>query len=267
MARARAATLSSDDAVTAEEQRGLLLAAATAADALLLPLLGCGVSLALFALFILATGNSPLAVFEQMIRGAFGTRFSIQNTLLRAAPLMLTALCTALPARLGLIVIGAEGALVAGGVGAAITGLALPDAPPLVAQLGMALAGMLAGALWIGAAGAPKAFRGDNETISTLLLTYIAIALLNHLVEGPMRDPASLNMQSARPTAEGARLEGWAGLAVVSGVSLGVVACFACFVLMESTVSGFSARVVGGNSRAARLGGLPVRRISVLTCP
>ena len=51
-----------------------------------------------------------------MYRGAFGTWFSFQNTLLRAAPLMLTALCTALPARLGLVVIGGEGALVLGGL-------------------------------------------------------------------------------------------------------------------------------------------------------
>ena len=57
-------------------------------------------------------------VYYEMYRGAFGTWFSVQNTLQRAAPLMLTALCVALPARLGLIVIGAEGALVLGGPGA-----------------------------------------------------------------------------------------------------------------------------------------------------
>ncbi|MFO7178304.1 MAG: ABC transporter permease [Pseudomonadota bacterium] len=266
MTRARAATLSSDDAAAAEEGRGLLLAVATAADALLLPTLGFAVSLALFALFILATGNSPLAVFEQMVRGAFGTRFSIQNTLLRAAPLMLTALCTALPARLGLIVIGAEGALVVGGLGAAMTGIALHDAPPLVTQLAMAVVGMLAGALWLGAAGALRAFRGVNETISTLLLTYIAIAILNHLVEGPMRDPESLNKPSTRPIAESAMLESLPGLDVHPGLLFGVLACLGCFVLMEHTVFGFSGRVVGGNPRAARLGGLPVRRLVVLAC-
>src|SRR5688572_16910892 len=62
-------------------------------------------SIALFGLFVALAGHDPVSVFAEMYRGAFGTWFSFQNTLLRAAPLMLTGLCTALPARLGLIVI------------------------------------------------------------------------------------------------------------------------------------------------------------------
>ena len=62
-----------------------------------------------------AAGADPLDVYHEMFRGGFGTWFSFQNTLQRAAPLMLTALCTALPARLGLVVIGGEGALLLGG--------------------------------------------------------------------------------------------------------------------------------------------------------
>ena len=70
-------------------------------DEVLVPAGGFVLSLGLFGVFIALTGNPPLDVFEQMYRGAFGTWFSFQNTLLRAAPLMLTGLCTALPARLG----------------------------------------------------------------------------------------------------------------------------------------------------------------------
>ena len=76
-----------------------------------------------------------------MYQGAFGSWFSWQNTLTRAAPLILTALCTALPARLGLVIIGNEGALVVGGVAAAAAGIAVRGAPPLVVQLAMAMAG------------------------------------------------------------------------------------------------------------------------------
>ena len=65
-----------------------------------------------------------------MYQGAFGSWFSWQNTLTRAAPLILTALCTALPARLGLVIIGNEGALVVGGVAAAAAGIAVSSAPP-----------------------------------------------------------------------------------------------------------------------------------------
>ena len=145
-------------------------------ESLAVPLAALLVSFALFGVFVAFTGSSPLDVYAEMYRGAFGTWFSFQNTLLRAAPLMLTGLCTALPARLGLMVIGGEGALVIRGVTAAAIGPALGGPPPPVVTLGMATGGMLAGALWIGGAGALRVLRGVNETISSLLLSYIAIA-------------------------------------------------------------------------------------------
>src|SRR5687767_8996349 len=147
-------------------------------------------SLALFGVFVSLSGHSALDVYAEMYRGAFGTWFSFQNTLLRAAPLMLTGLCTALPARLGLIVIGGEGALVIGGTAAAWAGLRFQGSGPYTVLIAMALAAMITGALWIGAAGALRALRGVNETISSLLLAYVGIALMNHLVEGPLKDPA-----------------------------------------------------------------------------
>ena len=129
---------------------------------------------------------SPLDLLLLMYQGAFGTWFSWQNTLTRAAPLILTALCTALPARLGLVIIGGEGALVLGGAGRRRRcAVRCRAAPPLVVQLAMVCAGMIGGGLWIALAGALRQYRGVNETISSLLLAYIAIALFNHLVEGP----------------------------------------------------------------------------------
>lgn len=146
----------------------------------------------LFSLFLVLQGKSPLQFLDLMVRGGFGSWFSIQNSLSRAAPLLLAALCVALPARLGLVVIGGEGGIVLGGVAAAGMGASFSAAPaPLVIIL-MALAGMIAGGVWIGAVGALRHYRAVNETISSLLMAYIAIALMNHLVEGPLRDPASL---------------------------------------------------------------------------
>src|SRR6185295_8354246 len=114
-------------------------------------------------------------------------------SLQRAAPLMLTGLCTALPARLGLVVIGGEGALYVGGVAAAAVASQMAGSGPYAVLTVMAVTSMIFGGLWIGAAGALRALRGVNETISSLLLSYIGIAVFNHLVEGPLRDPASLN--------------------------------------------------------------------------
>ncbi len=224
------------------------------------------VSVLLFGVFVALAGHNPLDVYAEMYRGAFGTWFSFQNSLVRAAPLMLTGLCTALPARLGLIIIGGEGALVVGGIAAAAAAVPLQGAPPVAVVAGMMLASMLAGGVWIGAAGALKSLRGVNETISSLLLSYIGIALFNHLVEGPFRDPASLNKPSTPPIGEANMLGNLPGLDVHVGLAFGVVGCIICYVLMEHTVFGFAARIVGGNPRAARLSGLAVPRLLIITC-
>jgi len=231
-----------------------------------IPLLALVLSLLLFGAFVVVAGHNPFDVYAEMYRGAFGTWFSFQNTLQRASPLMLTALCTALPARCGLIVIGGEGAFVIGGLAAAATGVALIGAPPLVVLVGMFIAGAIFGGLWIGGAGLLRVQRGVNETISSLLLTYIGIALLNHFVEGPLRDPESLNKPSTRHIGEPNMVGAIPGFDVHWGLIVGALACIEAFVLMKRTVFGFGAAIVGGNPRAARLSGVRVGRTVVITC-
>jgi simple sugar transport system permease protein len=176
---------------------------------------------------------------------------------------MLTALCTAIPARLGLVIIGGEGALVLGGLSAAATAVAMASAPPLAIAIGMMLAGFVGGGLWVGLCAGLRALRGVNETISSLLLNYIAIGIFNHLVEGALRDPASLNKPSTAPIGDGNALGHLPGMDVHWGLGFGIVACVATWALVARTTHGFAARVVGGNVRAARLAGLPVRRLII----
>ena len=139
-----------------------------------------------------------------MYTGGFGSSFSLQNSLQRATPLLLTALCVAIPARLGLVVIGGEGALVLGGLMAAAVAVPLLGLPAPMVWIAMGLAGALGGAICIGLVGALRHYRGVNETISSLLIAYIAIAIMNQLVEGPCATrPASTSprpCRSATPT-------------------------------------------------------------------
>jgi simple sugar transport system permease protein len=222
--------------------------------------------LLLFGVFVAFAGASPAEVYFQMFRGAFGTWFSFQNTMQRAAPLMLTALCTALPLKLGLVVIGGEGAMVLGGLAAASAGLTAGPHHPLVTAGLMAVAGFMVGGLWIGSVGMMRSLRGVNETISSLLMNYIAIALFNHLVEGALRDPSSLNKPSTLPIPDNAMLSPMPGMDVHWGLGYGLIACLLAYVLMHRTTFGFAARMVGGNLKAALLAGLKVRHIAVLTC-
>src|ERR687886_2818551 len=111
----------------------------TTLEAISIPIAALLFSLVLFGIFCTLAGANPFAVYASIYKAAFGNWRSFQNTLIRAAPLMLTSLCTALPARLGLVIIGNEGALVIGGIGAVAVGLALGSAPPIVVvQIAMA---------------------------------------------------------------------------------------------------------------------------------
>jgi ABC-type uncharacterized transport system permease subunit len=225
------------------------------------------VALALFGVFLLVVGANPLGVFADMASGAFGSWFSLQNSLSRAAPLMLTALCTALPARLGLVIIGNEGALLMGGLAAAVVGTTFTaDTSPWLALTAMLTLGAAAGAVWIALSGLLRQWRGINETISSLLLFYVGLSLFRHLVEGPLRDPASLNKPSTRPILDAHMLGTIPGTDVHYGLVFGVIACIAGYVLMEHSTFGFSARVVGGNLKTARLMGLPVTSLLIAVC-
>jgi ABC-type uncharacterized transport system permease subunit len=237
-----------------------------ALEAALVPIGAIIAATILFCVFLVALGRSPADFFELMWTGAFGSWFSLQNTLTRAAPLLLTALCVAVPAQLGLIIIGGEGALVLGGLAATCAGLALAGWPPLAVQIAMALAGAAMGAVWIGLTGLLRARRGINETVASLVMAYIAIALFNQLVEGPLRDPASLNKPSSYPIPDEAMLGNIPGLDVHPGILVGVVACVLCWVLISRTATGFASRVTGGNIRAAQLQGLPVAWLMVGAC-
>lgn len=237
-----------------------------ALEAVAIPIWAVLGALFLFGVFCAFQGANPLSVFGAIHKAAFGSWYSFQNTLIRAAPLMLTALCTALPARLGLIVIGNEGALVVGGLAATAAGLAISSPPPMVSLAIMLLAGMIGGGLWIVAVGAMKYFRGVNETIGSLLMNYVAIAVLNHLVNGAMRDPASLNKPSSFPIKEENMLPMIGESNVHYGLFFGIAACVFVWLLMEHTTFGFKVRVVGGNIRAARMAGLPVEKLGLLTC-
>ena len=235
-------------------------------ESVALPLLAMGGALLLFGAFVWAGGKSPVDAWTLLFRGAFGDWFSWQNSLQRAAPLMLTALCVAIPARAGLVVIGGEGALVLGGLaGATLPYVVTPPANAFGSALLLAAAGA-AGAGWIALVGLLRQRRGVNETISSLLLAYIAIALFKHLVEGPLRDPASLNKPSTRPIADGLLIGGIGGSDIHWGLAFGIVACIASGLWLFQTPSGFATRVVGGNARAALLVGLPGTRLIVVAC-
>jgi general nucleoside transport system permease protein len=250
----------------AKEPSDLSVRIRRGAEYIAIPLFALVVSAALFSLFLLALGKSPIEFFELVERGGFGTAFSLQNTLQRSAPLILTALAVAVPARIGLIMIGGEGALVMGGFVSAVVAipLVLNHAPPIVAWIVMAIMGSIAGACWVGLAGYLRYARGVNETISSLLLTYIGIAVMNFFVEGSLRDLTNPNKPSTMPIGDDYMVGKIPGTDVHWGLAAGIVLAIILHILLSRTTFGFAVRVTGGNPRAAQAQGLPVGTLIVL---
>jgi general nucleoside transport system permease protein len=245
----------------------------TAAQNFLLPLFALAGALLLFGGFIGLGGKDPVAAWGLLFKGAFGDSFSIQNTLQRAAPLMLTALCVAIPARAGLTVIGGEGALVLGALACAGVPYLFPVGVLPNNWIGtflLIISAGLVGALWVGFVGYLRQKRGVNETISSLLMAYIAIGIFKHLVEGPMKDPASLNKPSTLPLVDGLKIGviemGSLTSDVHWGLVWGLAACAIAGLWLSVTTHGFAMQVVGGNARAAKLVGLPANRLIIVAC-
>ncbi len=239
-----------------------------AVEALVIPLGALVASALLFSVFLVVLGKSPATFFSLIWTGGFGSSFSIQNTLQRSAPLILTGLAFAIPARIGLTLIGAEGALVLGGFTAAAVAIPLVTGgvtPVLTLPL-MALSAMAVGAVWIGLAGWLRHYRGVNETISSLLLSYIAVAIMNFFVEGLLRDPASANKPSTMPIGDAYRVGPMPGTSVHWGLAAGLILAVVLWILMTRTTFGFAARMTGGNVRAAKAQGLPVGFLVVACC-
>ena len=238
------------------------------AETIAIPVGAAIVSAILFSIFLLIIGKDPLTFWQLVWTGGFGSSFSVQNSLQRAAPLILTGLAFAIPARIGLTMIGGEGALVLGGFAAAAVAIPLVThlVPVWLTLPLMAFAGMVAGGLWIGAVGWLRHYRGVNETISSLLMSYIAIAIMNFFVEGALRDPASANKPSTMPIGDAYRVGNIPGTEVHWGFAAGIVLALILWLLMSRTTFGFAARMTGGNARAAKAQGLPVGMLMVVCC-
>ena len=175
-------------------------------------------------------------------------------------PLVLTALATAVPTRVGLVNVGGEGQLYVGALTATGVALFFPTGHIWLMLTVMALAGCAGGGLWAAIAAALRHWRGVNEVISTLLANYIAILLVDVFVFGPWKNPQGLGYPYTTPFEVPAIFPAIAGTRFHWGFVAPVVAFAVCYVILSRTLWGFKMRAVGGNPEAARRRGIAVDR-------
>ncbi|MGH2561872.1 MAG: ABC transporter permease [Thermomicrobiales bacterium] len=214
---------------------------------------------------LLATGENPIAVYRAMLRGAFGDENGVAETLVKATPLLLTGLGVAVAFRMQLWNIGAEGQLYFGAILTTYTALFLmPNAPAWLLIPALVAAGLLGGALWGLIPGLLRGYLGASETITSLLLNYVAILASDYLVHGPWKNPEGFGFPGTATYPDAAWLPTWGTTRVHLGLAFGLVAAATLWVMLRRTRWGYEIGVMGQNPRAARYAGMNTKRTIVL---
>lgn len=213
---------------------------------------------ALFAGVLLLAGKNPLRAYADIVSGTLLNRYGLSEVVVKMIPLLLTALAVAIPARIWLINIGGEGQLYIGAMAATWVATAFVHLPGWTLLPLVALGGFLGGAVW---AGLPAWLRRRgyiSETISTLLLNYVAILLVSFFVFGPWKDPASANYPQSVEFPAAARLPSFFGTRIHLGLVIAAALLFLYHLAVTRTRWGLEMRAIGGNQEAARRCGIPV---------
>ncbi|WP_243368191.1 ABC transporter permease [Fundidesulfovibrio soli] len=206
-------------------------------------------------------GADPLAAYSVMFQGAFGSWGRFSEVLVKASALSLTGLAVILAARMNLWNIGCEGQLVMGAVFATAAALNLGDTlPPALMLPCAALCGMAGGAVWASGPAWLRSRLGVSEIITTLLLNYVAIALMEHLYFGVWRDPAGFGFPGTAMFAEAARLPRLTGTRVHPGLLAGIAGAVLLAWALAKTRWGYELTVMGLGPKAASYAGMNAAR-------
>ena len=232
---------------------------------LLLPLASLGAGLAVLAAFFSILGYDPVLALGAMVRGAFGSWYAFASgTLVRAIPLMLIALGFTVGLRAGVLNIGGEGQFYAGAVAAAWIGLKLGAWPGFAATTAVLAVALVAGACWVAVPAWLRLRFGVLEVISTLLLNFVAEALVSYMVQGPLQESQHIYPQSDQLPLS-ARLPVFPGTRLHLGILLALSCSMIAWYVFRRTMTGFELRAVGRGPRAARVtGGLRVQRLGAM---
>lgn len=207
-------------------------------------------------------GANPLAAYAAIYRGAFGGRYGLEATIAQTGVLVLVALAVAVPARAQLWNIGGEGQMFIGALAAVFVGLNL-DAPPAVATVLALVAGAVAGGLWGAIAGLLKATLSVNEVLTTLMLNFIAILLVDLYISEASNTSGVPGATAYLP--EGVELPiAIPGTGIDLTIVLALAAALLAALVLARTSFGLQIRSVGGNLDAATNLGVRVPRLQVL---
>ncbi len=216
-------------------------------------------SFLLCSLLILWAGAPVLASYVALIKGAFGSVFSISETLTRASPLIFTGLAAAIAFRAKLWNIGGEGQLYAGALAATFLGTGLVVLPFWLMVPFLFLVGALAGGLLLLVPVLLKLHLKVDEVVTTLLLNFVVLLFANYLLFGPFKDPQAMGWPQAAPIVdEGVLGNLLARTRLHAGLLWALAAALVIWAVIGFSKWGFEIRAMGSNLAAARFAGVPI---------
>ncbi len=225
---------------------------------------GIALVLSLFAatLFIMILKLNPLEVFSSMLQGAFGSKYRLEETIIKTIPLVVTSLGIAVAFKMKFWNIGAEGQILMGAFLASFVALYMPNLPKPIMLITMMIMGMIGGALW---AFLPAFFRakwGTNETIVTLMMNYIALKWITFLQYGPWKDPKALGFPKIANFADNAILPHVFGVHI--GWIIALVLIVIMYFFMNHSKLGYEISVLGESEQTAKYAGINITKTIII---
>ncbi len=218
------------------------------------------------SLLAMAAGANPFSVLGLILKGAFGSKFALLETLNRATPLIFTGLSVAVAFRARLWNIGAEAQLYAGALITVVLGTGMLQWGAFALLPALAISSMLAGALVLLVPALLKVRFGVDEVVTTLLFNFIFLLFISMLLEGPLKDPMGMGWPKSERLIAEARLPRIVeGLRLHWGFGLALIAAALVWVIERRTTLGYEMRAVGLNREAAGFAGIPVNRVLIKT--
>jgi len=210
-------------------------------------------------LLILCLGKNPILAYKDMVKGAFGSKVLIQQTIKQMVPLLITAIGISFAFKMKFWNIGAEGQVLVGAIGAgywAFFYAAILPKVPLV--LLMMITGMVMAGLYGLLPALCKAKWGTNETLFTLMLNYIALYFVKFLANGPWKAKGS-SFPKMPMIHQGVRLTKIFG--VHWGWILALVLVVVSYIYFTKTKQGYEIAVVGESNNTAKYAGIDVGKV------
>lgn len=225
-----------------------------------------GMLAALFVLLIivLIALKMPLGESLRLLgTGAFGDTYGISRTLIKMTPLLLCGLGMVMAWRAGMYNIGGEGQFVVGALAGAWLFAKVPINEPLLMTVGILCVGVLGGAAWAWIAAWLHVKRGVQVVISTILLNFVALRLVEWAVRGPVQEPKK-QLPVSRSLPDSIAFQ---ELVPQTGLHIGVVIALTLAVVIAvylfKMVGGFRLRLVGDNPNAARANRIDAGKVQI----